>query len=105
VLREFKFESAISAQGRYRVLQCEQRGNRFTLQLRYEERTHTGYVEMPGDYAIETMNFWCERGTLVRDMGRIYRPTDRPTPEAPYKSLVESLRDILSEFGSLYNER
>jgi hypothetical protein len=107
LLCDFKWESAIPSQGRYRVLRCDQRGNRFTLQLRHQERTHSGYVERSGG-DIETKNFWCERGTLTDDMGRVYRPTDRPAPEEPYKSLLETfrdtLRDTVSEFESLYKK-
>jgi hypothetical protein len=43
VLRDFAWNGPRPFEGRFRVLRCAQRGNRFTLQLRYEQRTRSGY--------------------------------------------------------------
>jgi hypothetical protein len=42
-LRNFAWDGPRPFEGRFRVLRCDQRGNRFTLQLRYEARTRSGY--------------------------------------------------------------
>jgi hypothetical protein len=83
------------AQFRLRVLRCERRGNRFTLQLRYQELTSSGYAENPGDEHIQTMNFWCDGRVMVERRGLVYLPTAKAATEKPYHDTWgEMLKDI-----------